>query len=383
MTQEEKRTLEAELEALKGQEENLLNELDGIMQSKKLRNLKKVELQREVTIRRELDEVETRGSEIEQKLNNEKVISRRRFFTSLSIIALAGILGVVIGRTSRKSCAPIVDSIVDRSISTKATPTPTPLLVDPKDEEDVRDTAEVIYEENIEPMLNKINSNGLQQFFTREAVEDIIRMVNGELPKYSNYDEYTIGETANLMNDIFANQGNKNNLYPMDFSKLYPTGSNEAEYVKTYDDIYRQIAKYRVEGNVDGFVEQCGLLASKVYNEWHLAGLYGGWNPYLFSSEKQYFLLQATTSRFSNYVREYLESNGLTVCIPACYDVDVEGYKLVEIRDIFEALYMGTSKNGEISVLRSGEVVNLFGETFADAKNYFDARANTKVKGLN
>ena len=111
--------------------------------------------------------------------------------------------------------------------------------------------------------------------------------------------------------------------------------------------------------------------------------MYGGYNPYLFPAEERYFLLQAATSRFSNYVREYLESNDLTVCIPTCYDVENEEHKLVEVRDIFEALYMGTSRNKAISIVdETGNVINVFAETFADARNYLDARANVKVKSL-
>jgi len=43
---------------------------------------------------------------------------------------------------------------------------------------------------------------------------------------------------------------------------------------------------------------------------------------------------------------------------------------------------MGTSKNGEISVLRSGEVINLFGETYQDLKYALDLKAQENVKVL-
>ena len=391
MTQNEIKALEAELEALNHQEADLSNELDSI-KSNNFKNLTKEELKREVTIRRELDRINSRRAEINQVLASVRNNGNGNFFTKLAIIGLVAILAFAgynyVKKNGLPNCAP---KNSDRSISISdvatpkatAVPTPTPLLTDPSDNRQVAKAASAIYGENVRPMLEATNNMAMVDFFSPEAIEDIIRVYNAELPMYSNYDEYTIAETVNLANDIFANQGNKNNLYPMDFSKLYPTGSNEAKYIQTYDDIYRKIAQYRATGNVDGFVEQCKELTYKVYKEWHLAGLYGGYNPYLFPAEEHYFLLQAATSRFSNYVREYLESNDLTICINACYDLDKENYRDVEIRDIFEALYMGTSKNGQISVLRSGEVVNLFGETFADAKNYLNARANVKVKGLN
>lgn len=418
MTNEEIREKIASLESDK---EELLDHLDKINYLGSKRQLKKAELKEEADIRKEIQEIDKKLLSLKDQLLNNKKESTfgQRLALSLGVICLCGVIGVFIGKTAKKNCAPVQSNSNVKSISITAapevtpknatvnatvvpatlaptavptleptavpTPEPTaePVLVDVTNDEDVARAANIIYNEDVKPMLEKLNNPALNDFFTVEAIEDIIRMVNAELPAYSDYNEYTIGGTANTMNDMFANQGNHNDLYPMDFSKLYPTGSAEAKYIQTYDDIYRQIAIYRAEGNGDGVVEQVGLLGSKVYNEWHLAGMYGGYNPYLFPAEERYFLLQAATSRFSNYVREYLESNDLTVCIPTCYDVENEEHKLVEVRDIFEALYMGTSRNKAISIVdETGNVINVFAETFADARNYLDARANVKVKSL-
>ena len=418
MTNEEIREKIASLESDK---EELLDHLDKINYLGSKRQLKKAELKEEADIRKEIQEIDKKLLSLKDQLLNNKKESTfgQRLALSLGVICLCGVIGVFIGKTAKKNCAPVQSNSNVKSISITAapevtpknatvnatvvpatlaptavptleptavpTPEPTaePVLVDVTNDEDVARAANIIYNEDVKPMLEKLDNPALNDFFTVEAIEDIIRMVNAELPAYSDYNEYTIGGTANTMNDMFANQGNHNDLYPMDFSKLYPTGSAEAKYIQTYDDIYRQIAIYRAEGNGDGVVEQVGLLGSKVYNEWHLAGMYGGYNPYLFPAEERYFLLQAATSRFSNYVREYLESNDLTVCIPTCYDVENEEHKLVEVRDIFEALYMGTSRNKAISIVdETGNVINVFAETFADARNYLDARANVKVKSL-
>lgn len=426
MTNEEIREKIASLESDK---EELLDHLDKINYLGSKRQLKKAELKEEADIRKEIQEIDKKLLSLKDQLLNNKKESTfgQRLALSLGVICLCGVIGVFIGKTAKKNCAPVQSNSNVKSISITAAPevtpknatvnatvvpataaptamptpvptavptaTPTPeptvvpdVVVDVTNDENVSEAAANIYESYIMPILEK--NPALNDSFTIEEVEDIIRMANSKLPVNSKYNEYTIGGTANTMNDMFANQGNHNVLYPFDFSKLYPEGSNEAKYIKTYDDIYRKIAEYRAEGNGDGVVEQIGKLGEKLYNEWHIQGMNGGYNPYLLSAKKpeeRYFLLQAATSRFSNYVREYLESNDLTVCIPTCYDVEPGKYRDVEIRDIFEALYAdnATSRNGAISIVdETGKPIRVFAEAFAEAKAYFDARANVKVKSL-
>ena len=401
-------------------------ELNNLTQSRRVSELTKEELRKETEIRRRLDEIDGELDNIydeyekldneSEKLEKEECESEKQAKRSKRGKVVAGVAGVLavatlafaIGRCNKDTKCNSKNINPDKSISLTTeipeetdevvittstpvvtatpvvTPEPTavPVLVDVTNVEDVEMAADRILSEDINPIVESENDSVYTGLVTKENIEDIIRVANGELPLNSEYDDYTIGETANMMNDIFANRGLGNKLYPVHFSKLYEDGSKEAEYVETYDEIYNKIAEYRAEENVDGFIEQVGVLGSKLYNEWHLAGLYGGWNPYLFSDEEHYFLLQAATSRFSNYVREYLEANDLTVCIETCYNPETQEYKLVEVRDIFEALYMGTSKNGEISVWRSGEVINVFGETYQDLKHMLDTKAQENVKVL-
>jgi len=406
--------LEKREKDLESEKNSLEKELETITYLKNVSDLKKAELKREVEIRRRLLEIDEELNDIQEKYNildgeaqtledeeSQKKTSKRGkvLLTVAVILAIAG--AFVAGKYGKDTKCSSKNVNPDKSISTTtempkstdkvvvtpkvtATPVPTvaPVLVDVTNDKDVENAANHILSDDVNAIVNSENDAFYTGIATKENIEDIIRVVNGELPKYSNYDDYTIAETVNMMSDIFANRGLGNKLYPVHFSKLYPDGSREAEYVASYDEVYNNIAKCRAEGNVDGFIEQVGVLGSKLYNEWHLAGLYGGYNPYLFPEEEQYFLLQAATSRFPNYVREYLEANDLTVCIPTCYNPDTQEYKLVEVRDIFEAMYMGTSKNGEISVWRSGEVINIFSESFQDLKHMLDEKAGVKTKKL-
>ncbi len=401
--------LEYDILILRSEKQSCQQELSDLLENLKGVKAKKADLQKEVELRRRIEEID---EEISLKENQIKALEKDKkgnaVVTSIGIIALAALMGVTACSISKsKNCsAKNVDRtttestiegstlkptegqaelVIDGTPVAIVTPEPTavPVLVDVTNEEEVVNAADRLINDEITSVLEGENDAIFTSSFNKEDVEDIIRVLNGELPKYSEYDEYTIGETVNMMNDILANKGSVGNkLYPVHFSKLYPDGSKEAKYVESYDEIYNKIAEYRSTNNVDGFVEMVGVLGTKLYKEWHLAGLYGGYNPYSFDFEKQYFLLQAATSRFSNYVREYLEANDLTVCIDTCVIEGTTEHKLVEVRDIFEALYMGTSRNGEISVWRSGEVINVFGVTFADAKNYLDNKAQENVKVL-
>lgn len=410
-TSERINELESEIFDLRSEKQSCQQELSDLLENLKGVKAKKADLQREVELRRRIEEID---EEISLKENQIKALEKDKkgnaFVTSMGIIALAALIGVTAcAVTKNKKCSTnnvdktvnghVLDDntltpnvtagqaelVIDNTPVAVVTPEPTavPVLVDVTNEEEVANAADRLINDEITSVLEGENDAIFTSSFNKEDVEDMIRIVNGELPKNSKYDEYTISQAAMLMSDILANKGSVGNkLYPVHFAKLYPDGSKEAKYVESYDEIYNKIAEYRAENNVDGFVEMVGVLGSKLYNEWHLAGLYGGYNPYAFDFEKQYFLLQSATSRFSNYVREYLEANDLTVCIDTCVIEGTTEHKLVEVRDIFEALYMGTSRNGEISVWRSGEVINVFGVTFADAKNYLDNKAQENVKVL-
>ncbi len=431
--------LESRKNVLEMEAAELRKELEALKNGKDVSKLKKETMKREVEIRRRLDEIDEALNEIgyefdaldeeaykiEDAEKTQKRSGARNAVATVLTLLLAAGLGIAAGRAT-KSCAntntvavvekqkddeeekqintaipeenvvvfveptpevtatpvPTVEPTVVPTAEPTVEPTPTPFVFDVTNDADVEEAADRVFEEDILPIMVEEDDPVFYDSFTTEDVEDIIRVANGQLPKHTEYDEYTVKEIRNKMNDLLANRGTGNKLYPVHFSHLYPEGSQEAKYIETYDEIYNNIAKYRAEGNVDGVLEQVGFLGRKLYNEWHLAGLYGGYNPYLFPYEEQYFLLQASISRFPNFVREYLEANDLTVCIPTCYDTEVEDYRLVEIRDIFEAISMGTSKNGEISVWRNGEVINIISETRAYMEDFLYNKSQEKVKKL-
>ena len=86
--------------------------------------------------------------------------------------------------------------------------------------------------------------------------------------------------------------------------------------------------------------------------------MYGGYNPYLFAKGEKFLAFQAAIGRYANYVKEWLEVLEDPICIEGCYNPETKDYKLIETRDIYEAMLYGTSKNGELSIIVDGEVFN-------------------------
>ncbi len=347
----------------------------------------------------------------EKKKTSKKVVKKEKGNAATIVIASVGVVALAatlftMGRCSAKkntscntnkktnSCGvvtvtstPVAKNSNGEEVELVVTPTPAPVLVDVTNEEDVRKAAERIYNEDVKSVLESENDEVLNFYATRENIVDIIRVLNGEFPINSEFDANTLDKTIQLHADIFANRGSVDNqLYTVSYEHFFEDGSIEAMYAKSYDDVYKKIAEYRREGNVDGFTEQVGVLESKLYNEWYLAGLYGGFNPYAFDENKQYLAFLAATSRISNFVTEYIqdlriEDPNYTVCIPTCYNKNGEQeYRSFE--EIEMGLYTGKSFDGEVICKRDNQIFIPATYTYNELKNSLLEKTEAQIKAL-
>lgn len=293
-------------------------------------------------------------------------------------------------------------------------------LYDVTNEEDVRNAAQNIYEE-IKPMLDAENDSYLYAIATVENIEDMIRVLNGELPMNRRFNQDTLNQIIQMHADIFANVGHVDNtLYDVKYENFFEAGSLEAMYARSYDELYAKIANARRTGNVGEFIELVGALGSKLHNEWYLAGLNGGFNPYAFEERKQYLALLAATSRYNNFVLEYAQQYGLVICIPTCYkgEADVKAiqdspefkemleealinnnfdtfinwykdqvklaeYEQREINEIMYGLYYGDNQFGE-TILKRGnnEKFIPFAYAYNNLNNTLLEKSEAQVKAL-
>ena len=237
---------------------------------------------------------------------------------------------------------------------------PTFVFTDVNDDEQVRKQAEVILNK-IQPMLKSENDEYLTFIATRENIEDMICVLNGRMPINSEYNDDTLNQMIQFNADIFANVGHVDNtLYNLEYADFFEEGSLEKAIAKGYDEVYAKIAEYRQEDNIDGFIEQAGFLANKLWNQYYLAGLNGGFNPYAVEESKQYLLFLAATSRINNFVWEYIENIRLTdpeftICIPTCYNLNGEQV-LRSFEEIELGLYTGKSFTDEVICRRDNNI---------------------------
>ena len=294
---------------------------------------------------------------------------------------------VVTKVTTNKTAEPTPSTTIEPTAEPTAAAQPSPTVepgLDPTNEYSVENAVDRIYAEDLNPMIQGLNNPAFEAQVTRADIADIVRFVNGELPLNKKYNEGTFTETASKFIYIYGAQGgHKNELYPVHFSNLCDENSTLSKYCAEYDAIYNKIAEYRAEGNVAGFIEEVGSLTTKLYNEWHLQGMYGGWNPYLFTREEKFLAFNAAIGRYTNYVKEYLVSNDLTICIDACVDVENNKYKQVETRDIYEAMLHGTSINNEISIMIGNQVLNPNELVSNELKDVLNEKSQQAVKKLN
>lgn len=219
------------------------------------------------------------------------------------------------------------------------------LLFDVTNKDDVRNAAENIYEE-IKPMLEAENDPYLNAIATVENIEDMIRVLNGELPMNKKFNEDTLDQTIQLHADIFSNVGHVDNtLYDVKYENFFEKGSLEAMYARSYDELYAKIANARRTGNVGEFIELVGELGTKIHNEWYLAGLNGGFNPYAFEERKQYLALLTATSRYNNFVLEYTQQYDIVICVPTCYKGEADVKAIQESPEFKNMLDEALRKN--------------------------------------
>lgn len=406
--------LQTKLEKLTNEVSKLKEEYDNLPEGKKKEGKEKKyseKLSEKVLTKQELSKVnaeikelksEMKGKKTKKIVAKEKGNNRTKIGATIGIVALAAAL-VVLARGTRKNNNNNTASIfgITNCSSTKETPKantivnkngeelelitekPRVSLADITNEKDVKNAVDGIYNE-LASMLGNENDAVLNFVANHENIEDMIRVLNGELPINSKFDETTLNKMIQMHADIFANRGHiDNTLYDVRYENFFEDNSLEAMYAKSYDELYAKIAKARRNNNVGEFIEQVGVLGSKLYNEWYLAGLNGGFNPYAFDENKQYFALLAATSRYNNFVLEYAQQNDLVICIPTCYNLETKEYVDREINEIMYGLYYGENEFGEVICTRgNNEKFIPFAYAYNNLNNILLEKSETQVKAL-
>ena len=377
-------------------------------------------LEKEESLNEQIKKAKEDKKEAKKVINKENGNGATKAIATVGIVVLAGALatGVFLGtkkcagnncskknntkssntsvlRNSEATETPVVTNnngetfevITTEAPVVTAEPTIAPVIADFSNEEDAKIAADKAYNE-ITPMLESEDDMVLNFNATRENIEDMIRVLNGELPINSGFNNDTLDKMIQMNANIFANRGHVDNeLYDLKYETLFEEGTLLALYAKSYDDIYAKIHEYRKEGNIDGFVEEVGLFLNKIYNEWYLAGLNGGFDPYEFEDSKQYLAFLAATSRIDNFMTEYIQNIRMfddpefAICIPTCYNENGEQvYRSFE--EIVNGLYTGKSFDGEVILKRNNELFLPWEYAYNNLNNTLLEKSEAQTKVL-
>ncbi len=269
------------------------------------------------------------------------------------------------------------------TFTSEAMPTVTPeikaMFSDVTSEEELIERAKLIYDIDLKPILDELGNEQLNNYITEERLIDMLRLELGELPLHSEYDDNSIDEMYQFRTEVFGNLGSDPNLtklYPAHYALQAPDNSELSEYMASYDELYNNIAEARNNGDMESAIKNIEALGKKHYNEFVLAGLYGDFNPYLLDSEYRQLAFAAADERYASYVLEYILDNNLTICVPACYDPVTGEFKDINVVDIEEALVLGTSMNGKVSLSYYGNAqdVNLPREFYYNLAKKLDGK---------
>lgn len=310
-----------------------------------------------------------------------------------AIVLAAGMAVLSTGCSTKKnadeSVMPEYSTVwVDNNQVPTPAPTPEPVLVDVTNEEDVRKAAMRAFN-SLRPMLQGEKNVYLDLIASSENIEDMIRIYNGELPVNAPFDMNYVNSLLQINADLFANPGNVDNtLYDVNYSLLFRDNSLAAKYVSTYDDLYNRIANARRTNNRGAFIELVGSLLNKMYNEWCLAGLNGGFNPYALPENIQYPVLTAVMYPFDNFVTEYIQSirmnedPNFAICIDTCLKKDgTKDQRSAE--EIQSAIVSGKSiVTGEVICTRNNEMFVPVSYTYNNFVNSLLEKSQAQVKSL-
>lgn len=243
-----------------------------------------------------------------------------------------------------------------------ATLDPKVLFGDVSNPKDVSKRVEYIYNTELSAFLNQLG-DPFTTNANQEDLEDMIRVMSGELPINSNYEgNATVDKFAGLLWDVYGNYGSTpkklNKLYPVTFSSLVESADDETiNFISRYDKVYNDIIKYRNENNSEKVIENIILLGQMQNDDVRLSGLYSGYSPTDVDQRYQLLAIASVQARYESIVLEYLESNHLTICIPVCVDAETGKVEEHNVISIFQAIRDGISKDGKLRTTADGKVV--------------------------
>ncbi len=264
---------------------------------------------------------------------------------------------------------------------------------DASDEEQVMARAQYIYDNYYAKFMSGLGQ-AERDFITVERIANTIRVVNGHCPLdengYMQLDANTHLTYGQAFTELVCNTPSSRDLSRttgrVEFVPAYlfaEDGSDLQYFIKSYDDLYAQVAEGRNNNDSEQYRKAGKILAAKYLTEWLYQGMYGNilyntetgeitydtgniafseelgrlvhynpdtleidrnievyqtTNPYNFDATTRFLAYQSTMTRYPSYIKEAEFNQMATICVPACINYSSKEVEELGIHEIYTAI---------------------------------------------
>lgn len=247
-----------------------------------------------------------------------------------------------------------------------------------KDKEIKSETARQTYDQEFKDLSSRTY---MSESEIVDSIEGIKRMFySGRLPEGEYLGELTYDYYLQKEVELFGVLGNPKDCYKpycsVDRADLVEDGALK-EFIAKYDVVYADIAKGLNSKDYASVELNIQKLADMQFDDFKMAGLNGGINPYGFEPQYKMTALLAATDRYA-MVAEYAAQN--KVCFSPCLNLATGKKTKVNVLSMYYALMAkgGVSPDGKIVLDSLGvnfpEDLSLWDIFRAEGLAYFAAR---------
>ena len=249
---------------------------------------------------------------------------------------------------------------------------------DVDDNEQVQARAQYIYDNYFAKFINNLCESD-RQLISVDEIANTIRVINGKTPLDTNgnkfYDTSMEDYYLNRFVDYVANIPSCDVMGTVEYVPGYLftiDGSKMSDFIKSYDEIYKNIADARNCRDGLKLEKNVKIMAAKYWTEWFLQGMGGNIlynnatgeisydsvipqdanvesyevkNPFALYDYLKAGAFYSTMYRYGSFIYEAEHNRMATVCIPACVDYSTKTLEELSIDQIYTAIDSGVWNN--------------------------------------
>ena len=92
------------------------------------------------------------------------------------------------------------------------------------------------------------------------------------------------------------------------------------------------------QGSYEKSYEAAQTIATKMFYEWHMDGVFGDQNPYLLDAEQLKLARMCSVDKWVNYVYEFEQDAQTAICVDVCVDYNTKELSTLKGDEIQQAI---------------------------------------------